>query len=318
MSETEKDRRLKEAERLIEAGRHEEAIGIYSELVQGSPGQDSFIVKLAWAYIDSGQMDKAVELFEGLLEKELHGRVFTGFAFDELVRIYRQQGRYDRLIEICEKAAKVQKDDVSLLTTLGDAYLKADQFQGAIETFRKIVEMEPDSTAVIARLGSALICAGDYDGAEKEFEKAARGDAAGAHTYFGRLGAAFMEVNECGRAEQAFRRAIEIAPEDPMYHCDLGDALICLAEIRGAWAAYEKAVSLRPQSGAGFFNRLGNLLARRQAHSEAVSAFKKAIELDPQNNFYHLYLARSYAALGEDELASAALDKAKSSPGAGS
>ena len=227
--------------------------------------------------------------FEGLLEKELQGRVFTGFAFDELVRIYRQQGRYDRLIEICEKAAKVQKDDVSLLTTLGDAYFKAEQFQSAIETFRnnRGNGARLDGRHRQARQRPDLLQA-ITTGRKRNSRKPPGGTPPGPIPISAGSAMAFMEVNECGRAERAFRRAIEIAPEDPMYHCDLGDALICLDEIRGAWDAYEKAVSLRPQSGAGFFNRLGNMLARRQAHSEAVSAFKKAIELDPAK---HLLLS---------------------------
>lgn len=312
-----KERRVRTAEQLMDLGRFEEAIGIYKDIVSKNPGEDSFVVALAWAYMDSGQMDRAVECFEGLLEKEFRGRVFTGFAFDELVRIYRQQGRYDRLIEICERAVGVQQDDISLLTTLGDAYYKAEQFQKAIETFGKIVEMEPDATAVVLKLGNSRISVGDYDGAEEEFEKAVRADADGAPTYFGRLGMAYMEAGQCGRAERAFRRAIELAPDDPMYHCDLGDALVCLDQAEGAWSAYETAVSLRPESGAGFFNRLGNLLARRNEHGQAITAFHRAIEIDPRNTFYYLHLSRSYAALGEGELAAAAYEKA-TTPRAGS
>lgn len=317
MENSDKEKRVQGARQLLEAGRFEEALEIYRELVAQSPGEDSLVLALAWACVDSGRTEEAVEHFESLLEKELRNRLFTGFAFDELVRIYRQLGRNDRLIEICEKVAALQKDDLSILTTLGDAYFKTGQHTRAIETFRKIVEMEPDSTAVIVKLGAARVAAGDYDGAEEEFAKAARADTAGSPAYFGRLGRAYMEANQCGRAQAAFRRAIESAPADPMYYCDLGDALICLGEGDAAWDAYEKAAALRPQSAAGFFNRLGNMLARRDDHGQAVSAFRKAIELDPRNTFFYLHLSRSYEALGKEDLAAAAYEKAKTR-GAGS
>lgn len=317
MNDGEKDMSYRLAEQLAKNGRYDEAIIIYKELVKQSPGEESFVLALAWAYLDKGSTDKAVECFEDLLEREFRRNIFTGFAFDELVRIYREQGRYKRLIEICEKAASLQKDDVSLLTTLGDAYFRAERFQSAIDTFRKVIAMEPDATAVNLRLGSALIAAGDYEGAEEEFARAAGADAAEAQTYYCRLGMAFMGVRECGRAERAFLKAIGISPSNPMYYCDLGDALICLERLPEAWDAYEKAVSLRPESGAHFFNRLGNMLARRDAHAQAVSAFKKALELDAGNPFYYLHLARSYEALGEQELASSAYEKA-TTRGAGS
>jgi tetratricopeptide (TPR) repeat protein len=312
-----KDMSFRLAEQLVKNGRYDEAIIIYKELIKHNPGEDSFVLALAWAYLDKGSTEKAVECFEGLLEKEFKRNVFTGFAFDELVRIYREQGRYNRLIEICEKAVSLQKNDVSLLTTLGDAYFKAERFQSAIETFKKVIAMEPDATAVILRLGNAQVAAGDYEGAEEEFERAARADTAEAHTYYGRLGMAFMGANECGRAERAFLKAIEISPANPMYYCDLGDALICLEKLQDAWDAYEKAVSLRPESGAHFFNRLGNMLARHEDHEQAVSAFKKAVEQDAGNPFYYLHLARSYEAMGEHELASSAFEKS-TTRGAGS
>lgn len=312
-----KDMSFRLAEQLVKTGRYDEAIIIYKELIKNNPGEDSFVLALAWAYLDKGSTEKAVEFFETLLEKEFKRNVFTGFAFDELVRIYREQGRYNRLIEICEKAASLQKGDVSLLTTLGDAYFKAERFASAIETFKKVIAMDPDATAVILRLGNARIAAGDYDEAEEEFGRAAEADAAEAHTYYGRLGMAYMGANECGRAELAFMKAIEKSPANPMYYCDLGDALICLDKVQDAWAAYEKAVSLRPESGAHFFNRLGNMLARREDHRQAVTAFKKAVEQDASNPFYYLHLARSYQALGENELASSAFEKA-TTRGAGS
>jgi len=312
-----KDMSSRLAEQLAKTGRYDEAIIIYKELVKHNPGEDSFVLALAWAYLDKGSTGKALECFETLLDREFQRSIFTGFAFDELVRIYREQGKYNRLIEICEKAVSRQKDDVSLLTTLGDAYFKAERFPSAIETFRNVIAMESDAIAVILRLGNALIAAGDYDGAEEEFEKAVQADAAEAHTYYGRLGMAFMGVNECGRAERAFLRAIEISPSNPMYYCDLGDALICLDKIQQAWDAYKKAVSLRPESGGHFFNRLGNMLARREDHAQAVSAFEKALELDAGNPFYYLHLARSYEALGAHELASSAYEKA-TTRGAGS
>jgi tetratricopeptide (TPR) repeat protein len=317
MNDGEKDMSYRLAEHLVKNGRYDEAIIIYKELVKQSPGEDSFVLALAWAYVDKGSTDKAVECFETLLEKEFRRNIFTGFAFDELVRIYREQGRYSRLVEICEKAASLQKDDVSLLTTLGDAYYKSERFQDAIGVFRKVIAMEPDATAVVLRLGSALIAAGDYEGAEEEFAKAAGVDAAEAHTYYGRLGMALMGANEFDRAERAFLKAVEASPANPMYYCDLGDALVRLGRLEDARDAYEKAVSLRAESGAHFFNRLGNMLARHGFHKQAVSAFLKAVERDAGNPFYYLHLARSYEALGEHELASSAFEKA-TTRGAGS
>ncbi len=306
----EKNRCAKSAEQFIAQGRFEEAIRIYEDLIRQNPGEDSFVLQLAWAYKDSGRTDDAVRNFEILFDKELQRKLFTGFGFDELVRIFRENGRYDRLVEISERAVAVQPEDISLLTTLGDSYLKAERFHDAIRVFRRIITMEPDASAVLLRLGNALIACGDFEGARAEYEKAAQIDETAAPSYWGRLGMALMAAGQYQRAEEAFRKAVERVPADALYYCDLGDTLIYLGRIEEAEQAYCQAVSNRPYSAGDFYNRLGNTLARENQHEWAVRAFHLAIEKDPSNPFYYVHLSRSYASLGCEDLARRAYEKA--------
>src|SRR5512137_2628696 len=91
------------ADDLMKKKRYDDAVILYEKLVDMHPGEDSFLLSLAWAYHDGGRIDDAIGCFERLLDAELERNVFTGFAFDELVRIYKEQGKYERLIDVCEK-----------------------------------------------------------------------------------------------------------------------------------------------------------------------------------------------------------------------
>jgi len=286
------------ADGCVEAGRYGEAINLYRQLAARHPGEDSFVLKLAWAYHDGGCLEEAIACFEALLEKELQRRVFTGFAFDELVRIFKREGRYERLAALCERAVAAQPDDYALLGDLGEAYLKTGESDRAAGIFRRMTAMEPEDAMAFCRLGNALAAGGDLDGAEAACRRAAEIEPLSAASYCERLAAVFNERGHRERAVRMAARCIEINAAEPAYHLLIGDILIARGDIEAAIAAYERAASLRPECAAPYANRLGNALAGAGRHEQAVAAFRRAAALDPQNPFYLLYLADACRVLG--------------------
>jgi tetratricopeptide (TPR) repeat protein len=300
------------AEEHLAAGRYGEAITLYRELAALHPGEDSFVLKLAWAYHDSGCLEEAVACFEDILERELRQKIFTGFAFDELVRIFKRDGRYDRLAAICERAVAAQPEDYALLGDLGEAYLKTGETERAAGVFRRMTEMEPEDAMAFCRLGNALAAAGDCDGAEASYRRAAQIEPLSAAAYYGRLAVVFGEGGHLERAVRMAALCLQENPVEPAYHLLSGDLLIARGEVAAAQAAYERAAALRPECAAPYANRLGNALAGAGRHEEAAAAFRRAASLDPQNPFYLLYLADAYRALGRMEEARQALSKVES------
>jgi len=300
------------ADDLIKAKRYEDAIVLYKKLVDMHPREDSFLLSLAWAYHDGGRTDDAIGCFERLLDAELERDVFTGFAFDELVRIYKEQGEYGRLIDVCEKVVTAQPDDIALMNDLGDAYLKAGRADKAVAVFEKMTGMEPDASASFCSLGNALIAAGDFEGAEKAYRKAVEIDPTEAGSFYNRLANIYLSTGHYERAEKAYRKCLEFRFNEPMYHCGLGDILVKLGKINDALEAYEKAVQFNSISGGAYYNRLGNTLARENYHLQAIDIFQKAIAVDSHNPFYYIHMAESYAALGLSDMAEKAYLKARS------
>ncbi len=301
-----------QADRYVSEGRYGEAIDLYLKLAEAHPEDESIVMSLAWAYRDSGKVTDAIRCLEGLLEKELNRATFTGFAFDELVRIYRDEGHHDRLIAICERAAAVQPDDLSIRTSLGDAYLEAGKPAEAAEIFSALIELEPDASALCCRLGDARIETGDYDDAEKAYERAVSIEPSEAHRFYSALANTLFHKGERGRAETALRKSLRHKPDQPLVYCSLGDILVSRERIADAEEAYEEAVRRDPASTGGYYNRLGNTLAGEGHHDRAVEAFKKALAADPKNPFHYLNLVKSCEALGWDEEARATYKQARS------
>jgi tetratricopeptide (TPR) repeat protein len=312
MTNEEKTRRYRAlVEERLKAQRFEEAITFYRQLIDLNPGDDSYRVGLAWAYHDSGRAEEAIACFEQVFEKELRGRIFTGFAFDELVRIFKENKNFNRLVDVCERAVAAQSQDIALLGELGDAYLKAGRPGDAVRIFEEMTAMEPDSSVFLCSLGQARIMNHDFAGGEAAYRQAAAIDACETRSVFNRRAQAFLQAGQMEKAEIAFREGLAEYKDDPMLLMGLGDVLIQQGKLSEGSAVYERIMELDHNAAGVYLNRLGHTLARAHYHHEAVGVFKRAIALDAQNPFYHIALSESYQSLGNPEAATEALRQAQ-------
>lgn len=285
----------------------EEAVKVYRAMVELFPKDDSYRLKLAWAYHDSGQIEEAIACFEEIFEREVSRDVFTGFAFDELVRIYKREGMTDRLVKLCERASGAYPEDVSLLGDLGDAYMRAHMPHRAVEVFRKMVEMDPLETMSYCRLGEALIIVNDLEGAEEAYEKAATIDPEGTGIYYEHMTRAYLEAGMLEGALSAVKKCIAFDATQPSYYLTMGDILVEVGDVEGAFQAYGQAVDLRREFTGSYYHRLGNTFVKASLFEEACRAFRMAAEAEPTTPIHLLRLAEASLAMGDEEEALKAL-----------
>jgi tetratricopeptide (TPR) repeat protein len=274
MQSTNKICRCQEAEACLQAGNYPAAIDIYRTLVADYPAEESLLLALAWAYYDAGRQEEAIHCFEHLFAQELSRKVFTGFAYDELVRIFKTRKQYDRLVEICAKAVTAQPTDTALLGELSAAYLQAGLTKEARAVCRRAIALEPEGASLYCLLGETYLAAREFASAEKAYRRAAQLDPAAAYSFFSRLAASYGRIGEHRREEQILRKCLNSAPLDPLYHCRMGDCLINQGQLAAAAAAYEKAITLSPGSADVFYHRWGNALAAAHYHDEALLVFR--------------------------------------------
>ncbi|MCK9527778.1 MAG: tetratricopeptide repeat protein [Syntrophales bacterium] len=292
-------------------GRHEEALKIYEKLLAANPGDDSLLLSIAWVHKDSGDTEKALHCLQQVLEKELARKVFTGFAYDELVRMYREMGEYDRLVLLCERAATIYPDDTALLDTLGSACLKSGRAERALAIFSRLVEMDPEAPVYHMNRACAAVAAGQYDEAESSCAAAFALEPEDGRLFYGRLAMSYKDTEQYGRAEKAQNRALELCPGNPLYHCGLGEIMLKQGKIDEARGAFEDACRADPASRAGFHNRLANMMLREGYVTEAADEFEKAIAADPGNPFYYITLIACCDRLGEHERADRYRDRGR-------
>ncbi len=107
-------------------------------------------------------------------------------------------------------------------------------------------------------------------------------------------------------AEAAYRRALELGPNDTQVRRNYGAFLASLGRLEEARAQAEKAIRLDPLSAAEFVN-LGYLEVFEGHSAEAEHAFRRALELDPEFPYAHGGLWMLYQKLEREPEQSTAL-----------
>ncbi|MBA1347605.1 FecR domain-containing protein [Rhizobium sp. WYCCWR 11146] len=101
-------------------------------------------------------------------------------------------------------------------------------------------------------------------------------------------------IDDPEQMKEAIERSLSLDPDHPMaLSARAGYKASYESDINGALADLNRAIALAP-GASGTLNSLGLLQSSRDANGEAEKAFKKAIELDPQDPLLHANLAILY------------------------
>ncbi|MBY5819370.1 tetratricopeptide repeat protein [Rhizobium leguminosarum] len=110
--------------------------------------------------------------------------------------------------------------------------------------------------------------------------------------------------------KEAIERSLALDPDHPMaLSARASYKAVYQSDINGALADLNRAIELAP-GGSGTLNSLGLLQSSRDANGEAEKAFKKAIELDPQDPLLRANLAILYLDQGRMKEAKREIDTA--------
>jgi tetratricopeptide (TPR) repeat protein len=128
---------------------------------------------------------------------------------------------------------------------------------------------------------------GDFYGtAVTEFqaaEKAAGEKDQNRHLVLAKLGESYENAGRYEEAVNAYQQAVTVKPDVPGYYNNLGNNLARVGKIQEAGASYEKSATLDPANAANAWRNFGIVLYNVGRMKEAVGPLKKAIELDPKN-----------------------------------
>jgi tetratricopeptide (TPR) repeat protein len=124
------------------------------------------------------------------------------------------------------------------------------------------------------------------DQAAKEFQaaqQAAPEKDSNLHLIYAKLGEAYDTAGRNDEAAQAYQQAIATKPDVPGYYNNLGNVLARAGKIEEAKAAYTKSAELDPANAATAWRNFGISLYNANRLGDAVEPLQKSAELDPKN-----------------------------------
>ncbi len=308
---------------LLSLGKLEQANAQYLAQAQLHGEESQLWVRIAFVRLQLGQAPGALEAARtarALAPDEPDATLLLGQA--ELA-----SGAAETGVATLEEGVRRFPDNRPILESLASLCLGRQDWTKAVGLLRQLVQLDPKNPAYRLDLGRILVGAGERDEARTHL-RAALDNGADASTVHAWLGeAAFAEgkgdeaaaeyrasnaatpnarawvglgniqfiAGKTAEAETAFRKAIELDPDNGDLYFNLANALVQLDRPADAEQALRKSIAMAPAVANAHLN-LGILLINRGAVTDAREQLGLAARLDSKLAGPHLHLARIAAA----------------------
>ena len=245
-----------------------------------------FAVRRAAAALASRDFELAARLYAGLLKNDPDNRTLLSALGD----VYVKSGDDARALAYYEKINKNNPNDTASLTAIGAIYRRLGRPDDSLRVLGKALASGGDTAAVRYNLGFTYRSMGDYDHAIECFESVIASDPADTLAY-NHLGAIYAHRKEYQKAATAYKRGLQVDPNHPVLQLNLAETYEALHAYGEAAIAYEAALRAKP-GWTEAVQRYTALLLRLHKTAAAASVVEKAIALHPSDAHLFSLLGR--------------------------
>ena len=156
-----------EGDLLIQAGRYEEAIGVYTEALDDGYNPDLLYAR-AMAAEKTGRLDLLEQDLRSILEREPdHAQALNALGYT----LADATDRHAEAYELIKKALELRPNDFYILDSMGWVLYRLGRLDEAIEYLRKALNIRQDPE-IAAHLGEVLWVRGEREQAKEVWETA--------------------------------------------------------------------------------------------------------------------------------------------------
>jgi len=215
----------------------------------------------------------------------------------DLGAVYWQMGDVESAEREFREVLKVAPQFSNAWSSLALVYLKKQHYSEAIEYYKKAIEFDRYNAEAHLYLGIAYMETHSLELAETELRTAVslfplNSNARNA------LGKLYLDEGRSAEAKEQFRQSVEIEP-NMMGYGRLGLIHWREGDVKLAEQEWREALRLAPNDSS-ISNNLGLVCTNQGRYTEAVSFFHKAIELKPDDPSPHLNLGIAYGRTGQN------------------
>ena len=244
----------------------------------------------AWDLLARGEREEAARVARRIIEanpRDAEARLFLG-------SILAEDGRAPEAIAQLREAVRLTPRSAEAHNALGEAFNGAGDAKSARGEFEQAVALDPAFAQAHANLALVLLPAGESDAAAGHLDRAIRlfgnsPDAALPHYLRAKI---YTDKDQIEKADAELQQAVALRPDFPEAWSDLGQARKSLLDDDGAFAAFRRSVELDPENAVSQY-RLGAEYLRRGDAPQAVRHLRESYRLNPKNQstLYSLQLA---------------------------
>ncbi len=285
----------------MEKGQYAQAIGHWRRTLEINPQTPSIHSGIARALMGLNRHTEAIEA----LRKELEISPRSSFSWFLLGQEHLQQKEYEKAKASYEKAIDLEPDLTNVYYGLFTVCARLGQRTEAkqhMATFKKLkaaemevlkdrnnafndlIDMRRDAAETLILAGQAYQSAGKLNQAEKLTHRAA-GLAPQNAIYRLHSAAISMQLGHLAKAEEAFGKVIQLAPQNARGYSGLAHLYLqANQKLPKAKQLAQKAVALEPN--AFHYYVFSWACGKNGDHAGAAAAIKRATQLEPGNPRY--------------------------------
>jgi arylsulfatase A-like enzyme/Tfp pilus assembly protein PilF len=228
------------------AGRPEEAIRIFRELIEERPTFSNAYANLAHVLQDTGRHRDAIAVVENAIEKGFQTRTMMG----RLGLYYQEAGDLEKSVAILESVLEADPKYVEALNYLSVSYTGLGRFPEAIQTIEELLQLDSSYASGYSNRGSVYLAMGRLAEAEIQFHRALELDPRLAKAWNG-MGVVHARAGRQAEAVSVWKRAVELDPRqyDTLYN--LGTLLTQLNRFQEAIPYLDQFARTAPLSHYG-------------------------------------------------------------------
>ncbi len=285
-AETDNPRQLfEEAYKAQQQGNAALAVRKYQELLRTHPEVVSARANLAAALVSLGRFDDAIAQYEEAL-KQLPGNPDLRFS---LALAYYRKGDYT---EAGRRFASLNWDDpknLRVATLLADCDLRLGRNEQAVELLTPLEKKQPDNLDIAWVLGRALIGAGHTREGLERVQKFA--DATHNVEAYQLAANLYLGLTYFDKARSDAEAVIRLNPRMPQAYVVLGMVEDYSGDEEHAEQQFRKALTIDPNDLQARL-QLASVLYNQRKLAEAREQLTRALALDPKSASAHYLLAR--------------------------
>ena len=229
----------------------------------------------------AGQIDSAMEQFEAALALDpLYGR-----AYNNMGNALQAKGEWQMAAAAHGTAIVLMPSSASAYSNLGNALREMGEHRLAINALTSAVDLSPAFAAAYANLGSATLAHGDANLAARWHGKAAELTGWKDPSALSNLGGALEVAGKLDEAGAAIDMGLQYQPDSVALHVNRGNIYRKLGQLSEAVEAYTRAIELEPDGADAptAYNNVAATLVAEGRLERAMEAYGVALALKPDH-----------------------------------